>query len=239
MISSSTSCTTSLSSSSYYHHTIIMNSHNQMEQIAELKALRMHYKRIEKDDDSDTFEFLGPKVPQATANDPTRMNIACERHDLRVTVTLPAGYPSQSPPMFEVNALNNCCAPNITPAHEEAIQELLQQQASYMPGTMCVAMCLLVLDDLDLSSLDLGQPGRCRSIFKVDVVNNSKQFTKSLKSAANGNPCVYFYRTIECQNNAKFSFAVDPWRAVYCLCDAPNKKEAVDFLKTVRTRRRF
>jgi len=104
-----------------------------------------------------------------------------------------------------------------------------------MPGMACIQVCLLVLDDLDLASLDLGQPGRCRSIFKVDVVNNSKQFTKSLKNAANGNPCAYYYRTIECQNNAKFSFAVDPWRAVYVICDAPNKREAVDYMKTIRT----
>lgn len=214
---------------------LAMDSHNRTEQIAELKALRQHYQRTEQDDDADKFEFLGPKVPQATTDNPTKMDITSEGNNLRVTVTLPAEYPSNSPPMFKVNALNGCCQTIITPAHEGAIQELLEEQASYMPGMACVATCLLVLDDLDLTSLDLGQPGRCRSIFKVDVVNNSKQFTKSLKSAANGNPCVYLYRTIECQNNAKFSFAVDPWRAVYCLCDAPTKKEAVEFMKTVRT----
>ncbi|KAL7525566.1 hypothetical protein ACHAXR_001063 [Thalassiosira sp. AJA248-18] len=212
-----------------------MDSHNQTEQIAELKALRQHYRGIAEDDDADKFEFLGPKVSQATVENPTRMEITCERHDLRVMVTLPADYPSQSPPIFEVNQLGSRCAMIITPAHADAIKELLDEQASYMPGMACVATSLFVLDDLDLTSLDLGQPGQCRSIFKVDVVNNSKQFTKSLKSAANGNPCVYFYRTIECQNNAKFSFAVDPWRAVYCLCDAPNKSEAVDFMKTIRT----
>ena len=186
-------------------------------------------------DGDQIFEFLGPKVPEATVENPTRMVISNERNDLCVTVTLPSTYPSSSPPIFEVDAANKQCRKIITGAHEEAIRELLEEQASYMPGMACVATCLLVLDDLDLTSLDLGQPGRCRSIFKVDVVNNSKQFTKSLKSAANGNPCIYLYRTIECQSNAKFSFAVDPWRAVYCICDAPNKKEAVDFMKTIRT----
>merc|ERR1712061_418303 len=91
------------------------------------------------------------------------------------------------------------------------------------------------MGDLDLNSLDLGGPGRCRSIFKVDVVNNSPQFTKSLKQAANGRPCAWFYRTIQCQNNAKFSFAVDPLRAVHCICDAPDKKSAVEFMKAIRT----
>lgn len=28
---------------------------------------------------------------------------------------------------------------------------------------------------------------------------------------------------------------MDPWCAVYCLCDAPTKKEAVELMKTVRT----
>jgi len=123
----------------------------------------------------------------------------------------------------------------LTRAHADAIAELLAEQASYMPGMACVGTSLLALDDLDPSSLDLGQPGRCRFIFKVEVVNHSRHFTKSLKAAANGNPCAYYYRTIECQNNAKFSFAVDPWRAVYCVCDAPDKKAAGEFLKTVRT----
>lgn len=214
-----------------------MDNQNRVEQIAELKALRQQYGRAtEQNDDADpTFEFLGPKVPQATVENPTRMQFSYEEHDFRVTVTLPSGYPSQTSPMFQVNALGNQCLTVITHGHEEAIQELLEEQASYMPGMPCVATSLMLLDDLDLTSLDLGHPGRCRSIFKVDVVNNSKQFTKSLKNAASGNPCVYLYRTIECQNNAKFSFAVDPWRAVYCLCDARNKKEAVDFMRTIRT----
>ena len=214
-----------------------MDSHNRTDQISELKSIRQQYRRKESDEDDSglLFEFLGPKVPQATADNPTKMKFSSHPNDFCVTVTLPADYPSSSAPIFEVKALNAQCSKVITPVHEEAIQCLLDEQASYMPGMACVATCLLALDDLDLNSLDLGEPGRCRSIFKVDVVNNSKQFTKSLRSAANGNPCIYLYRTIECQNNAKFSFAVDPWRAVYCLCDAPNKKEAVDFMKTVRT----
>merc|ERR1712187_517910 len=115
------------------------------------------------------------------------------------------------------------------------IDDLLTTQASYMPGMECVSTVLQSLDDLDLSTIDLGVPGRCRSIFKVEVVNNSPQFTKSLKQAANGRPCAWFYRAIECQNNAKFSFAVDPRRAVYCVCDAPDKASAVEFMKSIRT----
>ena len=140
-------------------------------------------------------------------------------------------------PIFRVGVEGEGCCASLTEqrAHADAIVELLDEQASYMPGMACIQTSLLALDELDLSPLDLGEPGRCRSIFKVDVVNNSKQFTKSLKSAAAGNPCTYYYRTIECQNNAKFSFAVDPWRAVYCICDAPDKKAAVEYMKTVRT----
>merc|ERR1712032_667620 len=40
---------------------------------------------------------------------------------------------------------------------------------------------------------------------------------------------------IQCQNNAKFSFAVDPLRAVYCVCDSPDKKSATEFMKSIRT----
>ena len=207
-------------------------NNNKAEQVSELKALRREYKAKQGNDDEDTFEFLGPKVPEATEENPTRMKIDNRRNDLSVIVTMPAGYPSVSNPIFKVVG---GCSDAVGKAHEEAIEEMLAEQASYMPGMTCVATCLTVLDDLDLSSLDLGTPGRFRSIFKVDVVNNSKQFIKSLKSASGGNPCVYFYRTIECQNNAKFSFAVDPWRAVYCLCDSPDKREAVTYMKTIRT----
>jgi len=149
---------------------------------------------------------------------------------LTITVEMPDGYPSSKPPVFKVESDES-----MERAHFDAIVELLDEQASYMPGMPCISISIMALDDLDLSTLDLGEPGRYRSIFKIDVVNNSKQFTKSLKLAANGNPYVYYYRTIECQNNAKFSFAVDPWRAVYCICDAPHKKAAVAFMKTIRT----
>jgi hypothetical protein len=202
---------------------------NKAEQVSELKALRQLYKGTVD------FEFLGPKVPDATEDNLTRMKIHRRNESLIVLVEMPAGYPSEAPPIFKVDGNGGCSSPQFTRGHAEAIEELLAEQATYMPGMSCIATCLMALDDLDLSTLDLGEPGRCRSIFTVDVVNNSKQFTKSLKSAAGGNPCVYFYRTIECQNNAKFSFAVDPWRSVYCICDAPDKKEAVAFMKTIRT----
>lgn len=212
------------------------NEGNKREQIAELKSLRQEYKaKSNQGGDNDTFEFLGPKVPDATEANPTRMEIHNPKNGLVITVTLPSDYPSEAPPHFKVEGIPSDSSEPLTKAHHDAIQELLEEQATYMPGMPCVAMCLMALDDLDLSTLDLGQPGRCRSIFKVEVVNNSKQFTKSLKAAANGNPYNYFYRTIECQNNAKFSFAIDPWRAVYCVCDAPTKKEAVAYMKTIRT----
>mmetsp|Transcript_30762 Transcript_30762/g.58374 ORF Transcript_30762/g.58374 Transcript_30762/m.58374 type:complete len:267 (+) Transcript_30762:167-967(+) len=202
-------------------------SYNKEERVAELKALRREYKG------TDDFEFLGPKVPDATPDNPTRMTIhkkaGADAIPLNVTVEMPEDYPSTKPPTFTISG------ESLDRAHTDAIVELLDEQASYMPGMPCISTSIMALGDLDLSTLDLGEPGRCRSIFKVDVVNNSKQFTKSLKSAAAGNPCVYYYRTIECQNNAKFSFAVDPWRAVYCLCDAPDKKTAVEYMKTIRT----
>ena len=117
-----------------------MDSHNQTEQISELKALRMHYKRIENDADGDKFDFLGPKVPQSAASNPTQMKITCKRHDICVTVTLPVDYPSQSSPIFKVNDLGNGIIPS---GGCEAIQELLDEQASYMPGMICVSICLL------------------------------------------------------------------------------------------------
>ena len=201
---------------------------NQDERVAELKALWREYAG------TNALDFLGSKVPEATQDNPTCFNIhtkAGAQKDiaLTVTVTMSEDYPSGAPLNFKVEG------EHLEPGHCDAIEELLDEQASYMPGMACIGTSIMALDDLDLSALDLGTPGRCRSIFKVDVVNNSKQFTKSLKSAAAGNPCVYYYRTIECQNNAKFSFAVDPWRAVYCICDAPDKKAAVGFMKTIRT----
>jgi hypothetical protein len=216
------------------------NDGNKKEQVAELKALRQEYRLKENQgdgSDADKFEFLGPKVPEATEENPTRMQIHISKlNDLVVTVTMPSRYPSEAPPQFKVEGCIDESVPgSVTIAYNEAIVELLDEQATYMPGLSCIAMCIMSLDDLDLSTLDLGQPGRCRSIFKVEVVNNSKQFTKSLKSAANGNPYKYYYRTIECQNNAKFSAAVDPWRACFVVCDAPTKEDAKSFMKTVRT----
>ena len=214
------------------------NDGNKKEQVAELKALRQEYRlKANQGDgsDVDTFEFIGPKVPEATEDNPTRMKIHNPTNRLAVTVTMPSRYPSEAPPQFKVEGCSSEEEEVLTKAHHEAIEELLEEQASYMPGMPCIAMCIMALDDLDLSTLDLGQPGRCRSIFKVEVVNNSKQFTKSLKQAANGNPYKYYYRTIECQNNAKFSAAVDPWRACFVVCDAPTKEEAKSFMKTVRT----
>jgi hypothetical protein len=197
---------------------------NKPEQVAELKALRKEYTG------TGVFEFLGPKVPEATEENPTRMKIhRTDELALTVLVEMPAGYPAQAPPIFKVEGTS------LEQGHAEAIEEMLAEQASYMPGMSCVSTCLMSLTDLDLSTLDLGEPGRCRAIFKIDMVNHSKMLTKALQSSAGGAPCVYFYRTIECQNNAKFSFAVDPIRGVYCICDSPDKKAAVAFMKTIRT----
>jgi len=198
---------------------------NAPAQIAELKQIMKEY----KPKGEGIFEFLGPKPVDATDANPTRMKIKCELPvPLTVVVTMPVGYPASAPPIFKVEG-------SLEEAHAEAIEELMTTQASYMPGMECISIVLQSLDDLDLSTLDLGEPGRCRSIFKIDLVNNSPMFSKSLKQAANGLPCVWFFRDIQCQNNAKFSFAVAPLRAVYCICDAPDKKAAVAFMKSVRT----
>ena len=146
-----------------------------------------------------------------------------------VLVELPAAYPSDALPVFRVDAAG------LEDAQCDAIEALLTEQAGYMRGMACVSTSLLALDDLDLASLDLGSPGRCRSIFTLDLVNNSPHFKRALEGATAGNPCAYFYRTIACQNNAKFSFAVDPLRSVFVVCDAPDKKAAVAFMKTMRT----
>ncbi len=190
--------------------------------VSDIKALRRTYQA------PGAFEMLGPKVSEATAENPTKFKVHLETPaPLDVVVTLPASYPSEKSPIFRVEGIEGAIA--------EALEALLTEQASYMRGMSCVSTALLALDDVDLASLDLGAPGRCRSIFTVDVVNNSPHFKKALEAAAAGNPCAFFYRSIQCQNNAKFSFAVDPLRSVFVVCDAADKKAAVAFMKTVRT----
>jgi hypothetical protein len=200
--------------------TAMVDKANVREQLAELRALLKEYSG------EGIFEFLGPKPAKATDANPTTLKIKRDvPAPLTVAVSMPVGYPADAPPVFKVEG------DSLEAAQIEAIEEALVTSASYMPGMACISTVLLSLDDLDLSTLDLGAPGRCRSIVKVDVVNNSPQFAKSLQQAANGLPCAWFYRTIACQNNAKFSFAVDPLRAVHAVCDAPDKKTAVAFMK--------
>lgn len=194
---------------------------NAPRQIAELKTLMRAHKEI--------FEFLGPKPADATDVNPTKMRF--KRTDpvaMAVVVAMPLGYPDSAPPVFTVEG-------DLQEDVAEAIVELLTTQASYMPGMECIAPVLESLDDLDLSTLDLGTPGRCRTIFKMDIVNNTPNFNKSLKAATAGMACLWLYRNIECQNNAKFSFAVDPYRGVYVIVDAEDKPTAVAFLKALRT----
>lgn len=201
-----------------------MAASNREEHVAELKSLRREFRG------GDVFEFLGPKVSEATAENPTRMRIKrALPAPLAVVVTLPGSYPSDGPPAFRVEA------DGLEDAQLDALEAHLAEQASYMRGMACVSTTLLSLDDLELGGLDLGAPGRCRSIVSLDLVNNSPHFKRSLEGACAGNPCAFFYRTIACQNNAKFSFAVDPLRAVFVVCDAPDKKAAVAFMKTLRT----
>lgn len=196
---------------------------NAPRQIEELKQLRKEFKA------DGVFEFLGPKPAEATDANPTRLRIKRDvPAPMTVTVAMPVGYPVDALPTFKVEG-------SLEDLQVEAIEDLLATQASYMPGMECISTTLQALDDLDLSSLDLGQPGRCRSIWKVDLVNNSPKFTKSLTEAAAGRPCIWFYRNIECQNNAKFSFSVEPLRAVFVVCDSPDKKSASEYMKTVRT----
>mmetsp|Transcript_22807 Transcript_22807/g.40762 ORF Transcript_22807/g.40762 Transcript_22807/m.40762 type:complete len:264 (-) Transcript_22807:54-845(-) len=196
---------------------------NAPQQVAELKQIKKEFSG------EGVFEFLGPKPSDATDANPTRLKI---KRDLpvpmTVAVSMPVGYPASASPIFKVEG-------SLEEAYVEAIEELLTTQASYMPGMECICTVLQSLDDLDLSTLDLGEPSRCRDIFKVEVVNNSPQFSKSLKQAANGRPCMWFFRTIQCQNNAKFSFAVNPLRAVFVICDSPDKKSASEFMKGIRT----
>lgn len=196
---------------------------NIPQQVTELKALMKEFK-------GSGFEFLGPKPKEATDANPTRLKVKrTTPAPLTVVVAMPLEYPGSKSPVFKVEA------ESLKADEIEAIEEYLDEQASYMPGMECIAFALQSLNDLDLSTLDLGQPGRCRSIFKMDVVNNSPHFSKSLQQATPGLPCIWFYRTIECTKNAKFSFAVTPYRSVYCIVDAPDKKTAVEFMKDIRT----
>lgn len=195
-------------------------------QIAELKTLMKAHK--------ETFEFLGPKPADATELNPTRMVFKrATPVPMSVVVAMPLGYPDSTPPVFTVQG------DGLQEDVAEAIVEMLTTQASYMPGMECIATVLESLDDLDLSTLDLGTPGRCRAIFKVDIVNNSPNFSKSLKAATAGMPCIWLFRNIECQSNAKFSFAVDPYRGVHVIVDAEDKAAAVAFMKALRTDNNF
>ena len=207
------------------------NKSNAPRHIAELKALRQEYVG------STNFDFLGPKVPEATETNPTRMKIIFPdgEHPLSIIVTMPHDYPSDSPPIFKVNNKVESSSGPLSASQLEAIEDILKESASYMSGQSCISVVLMSLDGLDINTLDLGTPGRCRSIIKVEVVNNSKFFVNAIKGAANGLPCRYYYRIITVLNNPKFSAAVDPWRAVHVILDAPSKKEAVSFMKTVRT----
>lgn len=196
---------------------------NAPQQIAELKQIRKEFSG------DGVFEFLGPKPVDGTDANPTRLKIKCDKPaPLTVCVTMPVGYPVDAPPKFKVEG-------SLEEDYIEAIEDHLAKQASYMPGMECITIAVQSLDDLDLSTIDLGVKGRFRTIFKVEVVNNSPQFSKSLKQGANGRPCVWFYRMIECQNNAKFSFAVDPRRAVFVVCDSPDKPSDAEFMKGIRT----
>jgi len=200
---------------------------NVPRQIAELKTL------MKENKGEGVFEFLGPKCPDATEANPTRLKIKRTAPvPLTAVVTMPVGYPADAPPIFKIEG-------SMDDETREAIEDLLATQASYMPGMECISTVLQSLDDLDLSTIDRGTPGRCRTIFKIDVVNNSPNFAKSLKAATEGLSCIWFYRLIECQKNAKFSFAVDPFRAVNVIVDAPDKKTAGDFVKALRTDKSF
>ena len=112
------------------------------------------------------------------------------------------------------------------------IKSLLEEQATYMP-----AVRSNVSNDIGRSRSDVVGPGPTLALSVRLQSGRGQQFQTIHKivKETNGNPCMYFYCTTECQNNAKFSFAVDQWRAVYCLCNAPTKKEAVDFMKTIHT----
>eukprot|EP00929_Paragymnodinium_shiwhaense_P089736 TRINITY_DN49918_c0_g1_i1.p1 TRINITY_DN49918_c0_g1~~TRINITY_DN49918_c0_g1_i1.p1 ORF type:complete len:274 (-),score=21.26 TRINITY_DN49918_c0_g1_i1:59-880(-) len=208
-----------------------MANKNAPTQIAELKSLMKEFKG------EGVFTFLGPKPAEATDANPTRLKIvrevkggSGEAVPVTVLITMPIGYPADAAPIFAVEESSL-----VSDIQIEALEDLMKQQASYMPGMECISTSVQSLDGLQLSELDVGSPGRCRSIFKVDLVNNSPVFTKNLKSICNGLPCIWYYRTIGVQNNAKFSFAVDPLRAVYVLVDAPDKKGAVEFMKSIRT----
>ena len=76
---------------------------NKEAQRAELRALRAEHRG------TDDFDFLGPKVRDATADNPTSMRIARMAGPggdiaLVITVTLPENYPSDAPPVFLVEA---------------------------------------------------------------------------------------------------------------------------------------
>ena len=113
------------------------NDENKKEQVTELKALRHEY-RLKAKTAANTFEFLGPKVPEATEANPTRMKICNPSNGIAVTITMPSRYPSDAPPQFMVEKGEGTTgilageeATAMTAAHHVAIEELLVEQAVY------------------------------------------------------------------------------------------------------------
>jgi hypothetical protein len=73
---------------------------NGAEHVSELKSLRLEFKGA-----AGVFEFLGPKVPEATAANPTRLRVQrTAPAPFAVVVELPAEYPSDVPPVFRIEA---------------------------------------------------------------------------------------------------------------------------------------
>ena len=104
---------------------------NAQEQITELKALRHKFAG------TGVFDFLGPKVPEATAANPTRLRVHCSAPcSLAVLVELPAAYPSDAPPSFWIEA------PALEAAQVDALEVFLKEQASFMRGMACISATL-------------------------------------------------------------------------------------------------
>jgi len=214
-------------------HNLAIMAGNAQRQSDELEVLEAMYAG------NGEFELLGPQPVEATERNLVQVRVrgGADATPWAVVVTLPLGYPADARPSFQFEGF--------TRAQSAAISEQLDSKGSENAGEECVSDVLLCVDEVVLSALgdasesgvaDAGPVVWCRTTVLIDQMNNSKVYLRCLKELCeDGMALSVFYRTINSLNNAKLSAAVDPFRSVYCVLDAPSKALAASFLKGLRT----
>ena len=147
---------------------------NGAEHVSELKSLRLEFKGA-----AGVFEFLGPKVPEATAANPTRMRVQrTAPAPFAVVVELPAEYPSDAPPVFRIEAAASPAGGGngdggaaaagaaaagglLEDAQVDAIEAFLAEQAGYMRGMACISATLRYNSSFSILSFSISSIKMC------------------------------------------------------------------------------